>query len=59
MFKGFSLKALVFDLFTFGCYSGYMNIKRLEDDRKRSSDLYAVRWTPPPSTLCSSCRSGL
>jgi len=30
----FSFKALVFDLFTFGCYSGYMNIKRLEELHK-------------------------
>ena len=47
----FSFKALVFDLFTFGCYSGYMNIKRLEDDRKK--------WTTQPLTLCSSCHSEL
>jgi len=49
--KWFSPKALIFDLFTFGCYSGYINIKRLEDDRKK--------WTTQHLTLCSSCHSEL
>ena len=54
--KWFSPKALIFDLFTFGCYSGYMNIKRLEELHKHHQIKKA--WTTQPLTLCSSCRSG-
>ena len=38
----FSFKTLILDLFTFGCYSGYYNIKRLEDFHKEQQAINAL-----------------